>query len=140
MGLTIHTRVIDLDFIPRSQVCCNHKLQKTFFRLLLLVATHIKKIKHSKLRASGVYLRDIANTFSPVLHLNVSHPSICASCFFFYFHEYLCVGMFWSEYSQGNYTHCIGAMRKSSGTICCLWLCPLSAIMGSTTTCITTRS
>ena len=51
-GLAIHTRFDDLDFISRSQVCQNHKLQ-TVFKFLstvvkwCMVATHFKKIKHS---------------------------------------------------------------------------------------------
>ena len=30
---------------------------------------------------SGVYLRDITNTIFVILHLNVSHLSLCSSCF-----------------------------------------------------------
>ena len=44
-----------------------------------MVATHMKIVKHSKLCMTGVYLRDITNTCSPVFHLNVSHLSICFS-------------------------------------------------------------
>ena len=42
---------------------------------------HIREIKHIMLCVAGMYLtlRDITNTFSPVLHLNVSHLSICSS-------------------------------------------------------------
>ena len=31
---------------------------------------------------TGLYVRDIANTYSRVSHLNVSRMSICASCSF----------------------------------------------------------
>ena len=41
-----------------------------------MVATRIKKITSSILRVASVYLRDIANTFSPVLHLNVSREHL----------------------------------------------------------------
>ena len=47
-----------------------------------MVATHIKKTKHSMLCVTGVYLRDITNTNFVILHLNVSHLSDCFSCFF----------------------------------------------------------
>ena len=47
-----------------------------------MVAVHIKKIKHGLLCVADVYFRDIINTFSPVLHLIVSHLSISSSsCF-----------------------------------------------------------
>ena len=45
-----------------------------------MAATYIKKIKHS-LHCVTVCLRDIAFIFSPVLPLNVSHLSVCSSCF-----------------------------------------------------------
>ena len=45
-----------------------------------MVATHIKKIKHSVFCMRRVYFRDLTNTFSPVLHLNESHLSICSWC------------------------------------------------------------
>ena len=37
----------------------------------------------SMLCVTVVHLKDITNMFSPVLHLNVSHLSICSSCFMF---------------------------------------------------------
>ena len=37
-----------------------------------MVAAHIEEIKHRVLFVTGVYLSDITNTFSPLLHLNVS--------------------------------------------------------------------
>ena len=48
-----------------------------------MVATHIKKINHSMLCVTGVYWRGITNTYSLILHLNVSHLSICSYCNFF---------------------------------------------------------
>ena len=30
---------------------------------------------------TGVYLSDISNTMSSILHLNVSHVTVCSSCF-----------------------------------------------------------
>ena len=47
-----------------------------------MVATHFTKTKHSALSVTGVYLRGMTNTVSPLLHLNVSHLSICFSCSF----------------------------------------------------------
>ena len=47
-----------------------------------MVATYIKQIKHSTFCMTGVYLRDITNTIWVILHLNVSHLSICSSCYF----------------------------------------------------------
>ena len=45
-----------------------------------MVATYVKKIKHSLLYCViGVYLRYTTNTFSPLLLLNESHQSICSS-------------------------------------------------------------
>ena len=46
-----------------------------------MVATPIKKIKHSMLCVTGLYLKDITNTLFVILHLNVSHLSDCISCF-----------------------------------------------------------
>ena len=43
-----------------------------------MIATHIKKTKDNMLGVTGVIVWDITNTFSPVLHLNVSHLSICS--------------------------------------------------------------
>ena len=57
----------DLDPISRSQVCQNHKLQifldtfptgVVFFNQWYLVATCLKKIKHSMPYVTGVYLRE----------------------------------------------------------------------------------
>ena len=58
-----------------------------------MVATHIKKIKHSMLCVTGMHvrdmfmlcvtgmsIRDITNTIFVILHLNLSHLSICSSC------------------------------------------------------------
>ena len=59
-----------------------------------MVASYIKKIKHSMLCVTDGYLRDITNTvcFPLVLHLNVSHLSCvcvflfcCCCCLFFNF-------------------------------------------------------
>ena len=47
-----------------------------------MVATHIKKINHSILCVTGVYLRDIIYTIFIFLHLNVSRLSVCSSCLF----------------------------------------------------------
>ena len=47
-----------------------------------MVAAHNKKNKHSVLCVTSVYLRDITNTFSPVLCLNVSHLSNFLSCLY----------------------------------------------------------
>ena len=66
-GLAIHTWFDDLDHDSRSQVCENHKVH--FLLLLLFVhcslngawLLHIKKLKHSLLCVTGVYLRDIGN-------------------------------------------------------------------------------
>ena len=45
----------------------------------ILVLTDIKKIWHSMLCVTGVYLRDITNMIFVILH--VSHLRICCSCF-----------------------------------------------------------
>ena len=47
-----------------------------------MVATHIKKIKHSMLFVTGMYLRDIINTIFITLHLNVSGLSVLLFFFF----------------------------------------------------------
>ena len=78
--LAIHTRFDDFDLTSRSQVRQNHKLQIVFRVLWYFVATHIEKIKHSLLCVTGVYLRDITNTFFVILHLNVNHLCIFCSC------------------------------------------------------------
>ena len=82
------SRFDDLDLISKSKECQNDKLQILFIILSTavskvhgMVATHIKEIKHSTLCVPGVCLRDTTNTFSPVVHLNVSQRSICSSCF-----------------------------------------------------------
>ena len=51
-GLAIHISFDDIDFISRSQVCQNHRLQILFRFLSTVVdwcniAIHIRKIKHS---------------------------------------------------------------------------------------------
>ena len=52
-----------------------------------MVATHIKKIKHSMLCVTGVYLRH--NTIEKKkLHFNVKHLSICSSCEETHLHMY----------------------------------------------------
>ena len=62
----------------------NHELQ-IFFRFLTTVVLngawflHIEKIKQNILGVTGVYLRDVTNSFAPVLHLNASHLNICSS-------------------------------------------------------------
>ena len=45
-----------------------------------MVATHVKKIQHSVLCVTGVYLRDIMNIIFVISHLDASHLSICSSC------------------------------------------------------------
>ena len=41
----------------------------------------VKKIKYSILCVTGVYFRDITNTFFVILHLHVSHDlNVCSSC------------------------------------------------------------
>ena len=47
-----------------------------------MVLTYIKKIRHSMLCVTGVYLGDITDMTFSVLHWNVNHLSICcSSCF-----------------------------------------------------------
>ena len=46
-----------------------------------MVAIHIKKIKHSVLYVTGVYLRDITNVIFVILHLNVGRIDVFFSCF-----------------------------------------------------------
>ena len=69
-GLAIHTRFDDLDLISMSPFYHVHKLQfqKNVIQILFscplwfkrcMAALHIKKIKHSILCVTGVYLRDI---------------------------------------------------------------------------------
>ena len=41
---------------------------------------HIKKIKHSMLCVTGLYLRDINNMIFVIFHLSMSCVSICFSC------------------------------------------------------------
>ena len=40
----------------------------------------IKKIKHSMLSVTVVYLRDVTDTIFVILHLNVNHLRVCCSC------------------------------------------------------------
>ena len=49
-----------------------------------MVATHIEKIKHNILCVTGMYLGDITNTISVILHLNVSRLRICSSCYLWF--------------------------------------------------------
>ena len=53
-----------------------------------MVATHIKKIKHSVFCVIGVYLRDITNTIYVILYLNVSHESSQHLLFLFMLEEH----------------------------------------------------
>ena len=83
-GLAIHIRIDEFDLISRSQVCQNHKLLIVFRFLSTLVygcmvAMHIKKIKQRMLCVTGVYLKDDTNIILVILHLNVSHLSVCSS-------------------------------------------------------------
>ena len=41
---------------------------------------HIKKFKYRMLCATGVYLRDVTNMIFVILHLIVSHLSVCSFC------------------------------------------------------------
>ena len=66
-GLAIHTEFDDLDLTSRSHMYPSHKLQNVFRFFSTVVwrrsaATRIRKIQHSILRVSGVYLRDITDT------------------------------------------------------------------------------
>ena len=54
-----------------------------------MVLTYIEKIGHSMCYVTGVYLRDITQVFFQMLHLNVSHLSICSSCKLIFFLFYL---------------------------------------------------
>ena len=83
-GLAIHTEFDDLDLTSRSHMYPSHKLQNVFRFFSTVVwrrsaATRIRKIQHSILRVSGVYLRDINNKIFVMLHLNMSRLSICSS-------------------------------------------------------------
>ena len=86
LGLAIHAKFYDLDLILGSQGCQIHKLQ-IGFRFLstvvkwCMVATHFKKNKHSMFCVTSVYLRNITNMIFIILHLNVSHLSVCSSLF-----------------------------------------------------------
>ena len=85
-----------------------------------MFAIHIKKIKHGMLFKTGVYLKDITNTFSPVLHLNVCDLSICSSCFFFCFLKSSLRKMLSVICSCGvcrQHTPCLGTTRQPS----CRW-------------------
>ena len=78
-GLAIHTRFDDPGLISRSHVCQNHKMQIVFEFLSTvvqrcMVATHIKKIKHSIMSAV------ITSTVFVILHFNLSCLSVCSSC------------------------------------------------------------
>ena len=44
-----------------------------------MVAAHVEKINQHMLCVTGVYLR-VINTIFVILHLNVSHVSVCSSC------------------------------------------------------------
>ena len=47
-----------------------------------MVLTHIKKIMRSMLCVTGVYLGDITGPIDSILHVKVSRPRVCSSCFF----------------------------------------------------------
>ena len=55
-----------------------------------MVSTHIEKIKHSMLSVTGMYLGNITNMIFVILHLNMSHLSICCSCSSCHFHSIGC--------------------------------------------------
>ena len=49
-----------------------------------MVLSYIKKITHSMLCVTDVYLRDKTNTVLSILHLTVGHLSVfCSFCFVF---------------------------------------------------------
>ena len=61
---------------------CKKEIKILVYRsLICMVATHMKNIKHSMFSVTGVYLRDTSNTIFVIFHLNVSHLSVCCSCF-----------------------------------------------------------
>ena len=82
-GLAVHTRFDNLDLILRSQVFLNHKLQIVLRSLLTVMLyggyTHIKMVKYSMLCDWCIFKKH--NTSFVILHWNVSHLSICYSCF-----------------------------------------------------------
>ena len=47
-----------------------------------MVAAYVKKIKHSMLCVTGVFIRDITNTIFVTLHVNMSRMSVCCFCVF----------------------------------------------------------
>ena len=55
-------------------------IDKKLLSRFLSITIHIKKIKHSMICVTGVYLRGVSDTFSPVLHLNVHQLSVSSSC------------------------------------------------------------
>ena len=63
-----------------KNISCKLFLDLCTVVLWCMVATHIKKFKHSMLCVTGVYLRDITNIIFAILLLNVSHLSVCSSC------------------------------------------------------------
>ena len=69
-----------------------------------MVATHVKKIKHSMLCVTGVYLREITNTNFVILHLNASGLSVCSSHNAFAF-----VVSF--PLVSGGMTYCVGSLH-----------------------------
>ena len=50
-----------------------------------MVATHIKRIKHSVRCVTGVYLGDITRSVFVILYLNVCRLRVCSSCFYYLF-------------------------------------------------------
>ena len=91
-GLPSDTMFDDLDLVSRLQVCQNHKLQIVVSILVhrslkcCRVLTYIKKTRNSILCDCCVFERHnkhfvffVVVVFS-MLHLNVSHLSICFSC------------------------------------------------------------
>ena len=73
---------------------------------MVLVATYIKKIKHSILRVTAVYLGDETITFFlfffSILHLNVSCQSICSFVLFLGHDFHTDLTSFLSIYEAGN--------------------------------------
>ena len=45
-----------------------------------MIATLIKKIRHSVLCLTGVYFRNITNTIFVIFHLNVNCLRVCSTC------------------------------------------------------------
>ena len=84
-GLAIHARFNDLDFQGPMYI----RIIKCRFFLKILVQCslngawllHLLKRSSTVFCVMGTYLRDVTNTFPPVLHLSVSHLTFGSSCF-----------------------------------------------------------